>query len=188
MPTIFSHAIVASAAGAAFRGRQLLMRPARFWILTVVCTILPDLDVVAFPLGIPYSSMLGHRGVTHSLLFAIITGMFVSFAFFRADKFSNWKLALYFAGITFSHPVMDMFTNGGLGVALFAPLSNERLFFPWRPIEVSPIGAGFFSERGLAVIESEIIWIWIPSLIITAAVLLVRRKITNREQAETSQT
>jgi inner membrane protein len=180
MPTILSHAIFASAVGGAFRARQVSTFPARFWTLSVACTILPDVDVVAFALGIPYSSMFGHRGVTHSLLFAIITGVFVSLLFFRTDNFSNWKLASYFAAVTFSHPILDMFTNGGLGVALFAPFSNERFFFPWRPIEVSPIGAGFFSERGLSVVISEMVWIWIPSLIITATVLFVRRKIKKR--------
>jgi inner membrane protein len=68
-----------------------------------------------------------------------------------------------------------MFTNGGRGVALFAPFSAERFFFPWRPIEVSPIGLDFFSERGFGVISSEIIWIWIPSAIIFLFAWLVRR-------------
>jgi hypothetical protein len=49
-------------------------------------------------------------------------------------------------------------TDGGLGVAFFAPFHNERYFFPWRPIAVSPIGMGFFSERGLEVIISELHW------------------------------
>lgn len=50
--------------------------------------------------------------------------------------------ALVFAA-TASHALLDMLTDGGLGVALFVPVSNARLFFPVRPIAVSPIGAGF---------------------------------------------
>ena len=45
------------------------------------------------------------------------------------------------------------------GVAFFAPFNNTRFFFPWRPIEVSPIGLSFFSTRGMAVLLSELIWI-----------------------------
>jgi inner membrane protein len=61
-------------------------------------------------------------------------------------------------------------TNGGLGVAFFAPFSNARYFFPWRPIEVSPLGLDFFfSSRALSVLWSEIKWIWIPSAIIVGA-------------------
>jgi inner membrane protein len=102
-------------------------------------------------------------------------GVLVSTLFFSRAEVPGWKLILYFAAVTFSHPLLDMLTNGGLGVALLAPFSNERFFFPWRPVQVSPIGAGFFSERGVAVILSELVWIWIPSFLIAAIGWLVRR-------------
>ena len=35
---------------------------------------LPDFDVVAFKLGIAYHDAFGHRGFSHSLLFAAILG------------------------------------------------------------------------------------------------------------------
>jgi inner membrane protein len=58
-------------------------------------------------------------------------------------------------------------TNGGLGVAFFSPFTNSRYFFPFHPIMVSPIGAGrFFSLKGLAIIRSEALWLWIPSAVI----------------------
>ena len=138
--------------------------------------MLPDLDVIAFGFGIEYGSMFGHRGITHSLAFAILVGLAVPTLFFLSAQIPKWTLALYFAAVTVSHPLLDMLTNGGLGVALFAPFSNERFFFPWRPIEVSPIGAGFFSERGLSVVASEALWIWVPSILIVAVSWLARRK------------
>ncbi|HEX7809721.1 MAG TPA: metal-dependent hydrolase, partial [Thermoanaerobaculia bacterium] len=49
-----------------------------------------------------------------------------------------------------------------LGVAFFSPFSNVRYFFPWRPIRVSPIGPRFFSARGLATLQSELLWVWLP--------------------------
>jgi inner membrane protein len=53
--------------------------------------------------------------------------------------------------------VLDAMTNGGLGVAFFAPFDTTRYFFPWRPITVSPIGVGsFFTHRGALVVLSEI--------------------------------
>ena len=172
MPTIFSHAIFASSIGAAFGPSTSV----RFWLLTPICAMLPDADVIAFKFGIGYSSMFGHRGITHSIFFAILVGVIVSTLFFFRSEAPGWKLSLYFAAVTLSHPLLDMLTNGGLGVALLAPFSNERFFFPWRPVQVSPIGAGFFSERGAAVILSELVWIWIPSFIIAATGWLVRRK------------
>jgi inner membrane protein len=83
---------------------------------------------------------------------------------------------LHFFVVIASHGVLDAMTNGGLGVAFFAPFSNERYFFAWRPIEVSPLSIeSFLSERGSQVIISEIKWIWIPSgLLVTIAEILRR--------------
>ena len=169
MPTIFSHAFFASSIGSAFAPAHLRTR---FIVLTALCAILPDADVVSFFLRVEYGNFLGHRGITHSILFAIVVGWAVSLFCFRGSEISSWKLALYFSAATVSHPLLDMLTNGGLGVALLAPFSNERFFFPWRPIAVSPIGMGFFSERGLAVAVSELVWIWLPGIAITTMLWL----------------
>ncbi|PYS98159.1 MAG: hydrolase [Acidobacteria bacterium] len=173
MPTIFSHAIFASSVGSAFR---LEHDRARFWILTAICAMLPDADVISFAFGVSYGSMFGHRGITHSIIFAVTIGILVSVLFYPGREIPKWKLALYFGLVTATHPFLDMFTNGGRGVALLAPFSGERFFFPWRPIEVSPIGLDFFSDRGFGVIASEIIWIWVPSAIIFVVASLVRRR------------
>jgi len=137
---------------------------------------LPDADAVGFIFRVPYDSMWGHRGITHSITFSIVVGILVALIAFRKEA-SNSKffLAIYFALVTLSHPLLDMLTNGGLGVALFAPFSSERFFWPWRPIEVSPIGLGFFSERGLVVLMSEIVWVWLPALAIFAISFALQR-------------
>jgi inner membrane protein len=58
---------------------------------------------------------------------------------------------------------LDALTNGGNGIALLSPLSNNRYFFPWTPIEVSPLNIkAFLSQRGLIVLTSELLWIWLP--------------------------
>ena len=64
---------------------------------------------------------------------------------------------------TASHGVLDAMTTGGLGVAFFSPFSNRRYFFPWQVIQVAPLGIRrFFSERGIVVLGSELVWIWLP--------------------------
>jgi inner membrane protein len=133
------------------------------------CSIIPDLDVIGFRFGIRYSNMLGHRGFTHSILFAAALGALLSFTLLRNGQGNNWVVFIFLFLSTLSHALLDMLTNGGLGVALFAPFSNERYFFPWRPIEVSPIGVGsFFSEWGARVILSELRWVWLPSAAVFA--------------------
>lgn len=174
MPTIFSHAIFAATLGKAYAAEPL---PWRFWILTATCAMLPDADAIGFAFGVRYDTMFGHRGLTHSITFAVFVGLVVGlFAFGkRPAGMGRLPLVLYFTLVTLSHPLLDALTNGGRGVALFAPFSNERYFFPWRPIEVSPIGMRFFSERGLSVIASEAVWVWLPALLIYAAAKVYRK-------------
>lgn len=179
MPTIFSHAIFAILTGKAGWGKSVSYW---LWFLTAVCAIIPDADVISFFFGIPYGNMFGHRGFTHSILFAVLFGGFIALLVhkFLRTKIYFPKLFIFFSLATFSHPVLDMLTNGGLGVALFAPFSGERFFFPFRPVEVSPIGVGFFSGRGLVVIFSEIIWVWLPAFLIFLLTLIGRKIVKKR--------
>jgi inner membrane protein len=172
MPTIFTHAIVATAAGQWWR-----RMPASFWWWTVICAVLPDIDVISFSFGIRYEDMFGHRGFTHSLFFAAVIGLIAAYQVSSNPESRTpnpGRLFLWFAAVTASHGVLDAMTNGGRGIAFFAPFSNHRYFFPWRPIQVSPIGAGFFSPRGLRVLASEAVWIWVPSAIIALSARVVR--------------
>lgn len=139
------------------------MIPSRLLEFGVLACILPDADVVAFRLGIPYASMFGHRGFSHSILFALLVGvMFARFS--RIGRERPWTVFGFTAFATISHGLLDALTNGGLGVGFFAPFSGQRYFFPADWIEVSPIGAGFFSARGLAVLRSELLVVWLPFL------------------------
>jgi inner membrane protein len=128
--------------------------------------MLPDIDVIGFRFGVRYGDFWGHRGFTHSLLFASILAalaLVVGFPHALSGLSRAW-LWLYFFVAAASHGFLDAMTNGGLGVAFFSPFDNTRYFLPWRPILVSPISVTrFFSERGLAVLQSELIWIWIPA-------------------------
>ncbi len=138
--------------------------------------MVPDLDVVGFRFGIHYQDMLGHRGLTHSVAFAVLVGLVVAWWFARRGVARFGPLAGFFVLCVLSHSVLDSMTDGGLGVAWLAPFSNERFFLPWRPIEVSPIGARFFSGRGLEVLVSELVWIWLPAMAVMLAGWAWRRR------------
>ena len=112
-------------------------------------SLVPDLDVIAFRFGIPYAAQFGHRGATHSIAFALLMGV-AAFALTR-----SWKSTLAMTVVVVTHPLLDMLTDGGLGVALFWPLSLERLFFPWTPLPVAPLGSRMLSARGLHVLLVE---------------------------------
>src|SRR5260370_19911109 len=46
--------------------------PAAVVMAGAIGSILPDVDVAGFGLGIPYGSLFGHRGFTHSIVFALL--------------------------------------------------------------------------------------------------------------------
>jgi inner membrane protein len=121
--------------------------------------------------------MLGHRGLSHSLAFALVLGCIVTFLAFRRlpERWTRFLLISYFFVVTASHGALDAMTNGGLGIAFFAPFDNTRYFFPFRPVKVSPIGLSFFSARGLDVIWSEFLWVCVPGTIIAAAFFSLRK-------------
>lgn len=68
MASIFGHSIVG------FTLAKVIDKQNLKWLIlaAVVSTILPDFDVVSFKLGIAYKHPLGHRGFTHSILFAFL--------------------------------------------------------------------------------------------------------------------
>ena len=181
MASAFGHALAAYTIGNTF-SRQ--MTGWKFFLLGMFCSILPDADVISFAFGIPYEAFWGHRGFTHSLLFALLIGLVITSLFYRkslSDASGLFYIA-YFTLCTASHSVLDALTNGGLGVAFFLPWDDTRYFFPWRPIQVSPIGVEkFFSTRGLSVLLSEWLWIGLPCLIILFILKISRKKKTKEK-------
>jgi inner membrane protein len=171
MPTIMTHAVVGlGLARIAAPGPM----PPLYWGLAATLSMLPDIDVVAFFLGIPYGAPLGHRGFVHSLFCALLVTLAVALLSFQILAMPWWLLWCIFFVIMASHGLLDAFTNGGLGIALLAPFDGNRYFFRWRPVQVSPIGLSFLGTWGIRVMKSEIAWIWVPLACLVGGVELYR--------------
>jgi inner membrane protein len=129
--------------------------PTRHLALTLtafaILAMLPDVDVVAFRLGIPYAAPWGHRGAAHAMLIALALGAGVGL------WARSLRLAMLAMAATVSHALLDTLTDGGLGVALLWPFSLTRFFAPWRPLPVAPIGRGFVSAEGLRCVVVELV-------------------------------
>lgn len=178
MPTVITHAFVGATLGQV--GPPTVPR----WRLATalaVLSVFPDLDVIGFRFHIPYSHWLGHRGLSHSLIFAVVVALIVARIEFRQLKLSSthgWAVFGLCVIAIASHGVLDALTDGGLGIGFFLPFDSGRYFFPIRPLEVSPIGVSNFVEGpALAVLRSELIYVWLP---LVAAVGLARRLIDRR--------
>lgn len=175
MPSIISHAVVAVALKTAFPAPAV---PLRLVVLGAACAIAPDIDVIGFGFGIEYGDLLGHRGLSHSLSFSALLALIGTVGAFPrpTPPVRRGLVFLYLFLATASHGFFDAMTDGGLGVAFLAPFDNTRYFFPFDPIAVSPIGlVSFISARGLHVIMSEMLWVWLPSLLFAVLALRLRR-------------
>lgn len=163
MPTIFSHAVIPASIGLGL-GSKVIPKP--LLIAGLIVSVFPDADCGTFAFGIPYESQFGHRGFMHSFVFAAaLAGLWT----WRNMEFNvggnTVKRSVVFAYLFVcmaSHGVLDMFTDGGKGIALLWPFTSERFFFDQTPIPVSNIGLGFLSMQSLNVMKWEFILIWLP--------------------------
>ena len=164
MPSAFGHALVGLALAPVVLGPGA---PRRLLAAGVLLAVLPDVDVFTG----------GHRGLTHSLAFAAAGALALVFALLpRGSPVSRGRALAYLFLAGASHGLLDCCTDGGAGGALFAPFDWTRYTAPFRPIAVSPIGVSrFFTERGLHVLQSELVWLGIPSLFACAGALWLRR-------------
>jgi len=184
MPTFITHAFASVVIGKTV-GRRLMDGTKvqfKFWFFTIVCALLPDIDVINMAFGIPYNHMLGHRGLTHSIIFIFITAIIITYVGFMEIQIKSRKFLLlsYFFIIGLSHIILDAMTSGGLGVGFLMPFVSKRYFFPYRPIRVSPFSIiRLFSSEGQRIVISEFIWVWIPGfllLLILKIVNVLRKK------------
>lgn len=174
MPTIFSHPVVPLALAVGLGSTAI---PMRLLFAGVVASVLPDLDVLAFRFGIAYAHDLGHRGITHSFFFAVLLAI-AAMPFAKFLRSTRRTVFLFVLVCAASHGILDMLTNGGLGVAYFWPFSGERHFFPCQVIEVSPLSVRrVFGPAGLLLLKSEILWLWFPAATMALFAYGVRRKI-----------
>ncbi|OBQ57385.1 metal-dependent hydrolase [Tamlana sp. s12] len=169
MASIFGHGMVGYTLSKIINQKNLK------WLLlcAIFSTILPDFDVLAFRFGIPYEDPFGHRGFTHSILFAVLWALLLTFTVGRKSKIV-WFLVIFLS--TLSHGILDAMTSGGKGVGFLIPVDNSRYFFPIRPIKVSPIGVErFFSEWGVKVIYSEFFYIGLPCILILVILYAIKK-------------
>jgi len=172
MPTILSHPPVPLATRLGL-GKTVVS--GRLLTLAVFSSMLPDVDVIGFWRAVPYGSAVGHRGFTHSLTFAALLGL-AAVPLAGRLRSSRLKTFLVIFASAASHGLLDALTDGGLGIGLLIPFSMRRFFAPWRPIVVSPLSiTGFLNSRAPAVLRSELLYVWLPCLLVGGCLWGVRR-------------
>ena len=171
MSTVFTHVVVPLSVGLGL-GRRTI--PWRVLLVGCLFSILPDIDVIGFELGVSYYSPWGHRGFTHSVVFALFCAAATT-CYFRVFETRPVIIFLFLTIAMVSHGLLDALTYGGLGVAFAWPIDDSRYFFSTRPLPVSTIGIKrFFNFWGRYVLEKEMVLVWLPMLGLCGVILLAR--------------
>jgi inner membrane protein len=119
--------------------------------------LLPDADVAGLSFGAADHGIYGHRGYSHSLLFAVaVAGV----AYWVARRWGTrpWFTALLALLAVSSHGILDAMTYRTRGIPFFWPFDELRVIFPWRFIPPAPTGVHFLSRRGLEVMAVELVY------------------------------
>ena len=160
--------------GEAFAGKTV-GKKAMLW--GILAQSIPDVDFIASFWLKTSDNLLAHRGITHSLLFALlITPIIAGFAYslHKPHNISLKKWILFIGSVIFIHLFLDAFNNYGVG--WLEPFSHVRISF-----NTIYVADPFFSIiPGIALLMLLFIkqkstvrkWIWKTGLIIPFLYLL----------------
>ncbi len=131
--------------------------------LGAVAGMCPDMDTFWGSMQGPFSRLVSHRGITHSLFFGPVVGtLFGWWYWYRRRGASKgdasqlpgpWIWSGLFVMALLSHPLLDYFTQ--FGTQLLAPFSRHRFALPAVPV-VAPLYTAILGMGlGLAAIASR---------------------------------
>ena len=141
--------------------------------------MLPDIDYLWSPYGALYENMWQHRGITHSIFFALVVSALVTWYGFDGSYWRGFRLRIW-AGLALaavSHGLLDSLTVRVGGVALLAPFSARRFYFAWGPFVNERPQAWAHSEvrRLMYGAFIEIVCVWLPALVLLGGTLWAQR-------------
>lgn len=167
MATDYTHAVIGLGLARMYATRPMSWA---YWGLAALLPIIPDIDVFSTA---AYGDPLGHRGITHSLVFALVLGTLTAGATFRRFRVNWWSLAALFCVIIASHGLLDALTKGGADIPFFWPLGDR--YGNWGVLPVSDIAFDLPDPRYSRAIRSELLWVWLPMSLVVGIVIVYRR-------------
>ena len=126
------HLAVGAAIGAVY-SQQVGARPRVAILAFAALALAPDLDLVSGYLGAFPNTPVAHRGITHSVFFALVVALAAG-SLFRGTSRSRLLTGIWVFAALASHGLLDTMSRLGSGPMLFWPLTQAQYEFPWRPI------------------------------------------------------
>ena len=166
MASPWAHALAGAAVGSLY---PAVPQRRRVIALAAICAVLPDLDLIGWPLGISPYALLGHRGLMHSIPFAVVLGIGATALLPAVSRRDRFLAGALLALATATHSVLDALTAyAPTGPAFWAPFTNDRYRFQWQPLTGS---GGLHTDFG-----RELVYICLPSLALMSVLHLIHRR------------
>lgn len=162
MASSFTHAFSAVVLGKVLKDKY---RSKKIWILGILCSVSPDIDILFDKLGWVDIPMLAMRGFSHSIFFAMGLATLFTLVFHLKEE-RNYVFWIYYTLCGLLHSAIDALSKG-LGVAILSPLEEEHFHLPYKVIDPLPVS---FDDQWyqlcLQALKSEFLWIIIPGLVV----------------------
>jgi membrane-bound metal-dependent hydrolase YbcI (DUF457 family) len=172
-----AHGLLGASVVAALSSNLSVKRDWKLLMLGASAAILPDFDYFLLVRAFGMNPHL-HRGFSHSLTFALLTGVVISLLFAGASL----KQALIFWAATASHGILDLFSKGD-PVEILWPFSRSRYdlgvapYYHMSAIRQGPLAEALLYMAKVCVLEFAI---FAPLLIL---ILFVKRPKYNKVAA-----
>lgn len=130
MPLPIAHSLISAAVFVSYKRRLSFRDDLKGLALFAFAGLLPDIDFIT----VPFAGFGGHRGITHSIAFALAATaiIYLAVSYIRQKKEARLWLFLFIAMAV--HPLCDFFTYDYLvergGVMLFYPFSRSYFESP----------------------------------------------------------
>ncbi|MEP7169140.1 MAG: metal-dependent hydrolase [Bacteroidota bacterium] len=142
-----THIVLGAAIGEAMLGKKI-GKKGMLW--GALANSLPDIDVAANFFADPVNALLIHRGITHSIFFAVVISPLLAYLFYKTHlkHFLSYKLCwLFFLIAIIAHDAIDVCTAYGTG--LLEPFSHQRFsldsIFVADPLYTLPLIISFIT-------------------------------------------
>lgn len=138
-----------------------------------ILALLPDADFL-LPALVPISPSFDHRGITHSLTFAVLIGLITAWVLLvtQSDRPLAWGILV--AAVVATHGLLDLLGQSQLGVELLWPFSTVRLT-PWQllpdPSLAPPLARNFLGPLTAELVLFLPAWLYafVPRSVLHAA-------------------
>ncbi len=175
MSSVIGHAMAGIAIGSAFGAGPAKEKKGRIFAVAALLAIVPDLDVPAY-IAFGSFGIAPHRGVTHTILFAVITSMIAAAAGSRYLRLTMLRTFILALGVLLSHLALDYFMGCGTPLQLLWPFSKTGYLFPYKVVPTAFYGLSAGSLASILIHPLTLIGILFETTIFLPLILLSNRR------------